>query len=95
MFIFRTCDYDSRCTHTFGTPSLYVDLITTAKDLDLKITALQVAIFGGAPCSQQLALQMKNVLNIKRLTVSFAVHHTIKKRQKNLVITIPMCLQAS
>jgi pyruvate/2-oxoacid:ferredoxin oxidoreductase beta subunit len=81
MFIFRTCNYDSRCTHIFGAPSLYVNLITTAQDLDLKITTLQVAVYGGAPCSQQLALQMKNVLNIRRLAVSSAIHHTNKKRQ--------------
>ena len=66
----------------FGTPSLYVELITTAQDLDLKITTLQVAMFGGAPCSQQLALQMKNVLNVRRLVVSSATHHTNKKKGK-------------
>jgi phenylacetate-coenzyme A ligase PaaK-like adenylate-forming protein len=81
MFIFRTCDYDSRCTHTFGTPSLYLDLITTAQALDFKITTLQVAISGGAPCSQQLALQIRKALNVKRLVVSSATHHTNKKRQ--------------
>jgi phenylacetate-coenzyme A ligase PaaK-like adenylate-forming protein len=64
----------------YATPSLYVDLITTSEDLDLKITTLQVAVFAGAPCSQQLALQMKNVLNIKRLSVSYSIQHTKKAR---------------
>lgn len=62
-----------RCTHLFGTPSLYVDLVTTSQDLDLKVTTLQVAISGGAPCSQQLALQMKNVLNVTRLYPSYGM----------------------
>jgi len=62
-----------RCTHIFGAPSLYVNLITTAQDLDLKITTLQVAAYGGAPCSQQLALQMKNVLNIRRLAPCYGM----------------------
>jgi len=54
--------------------------------MDLNITTLQVAIYGGAPCSQQLALQMKNVLNIRRLAVSSAIHHTNKKGKVNIEI---------
>jgi len=45
-------------------------MITTTQDLGLKITTLQVAGYGGAPCSQQLALQMKETLNVNRLVVS-------------------------
>ncbi|PNF29202.1 hypothetical protein B7P43_G10798 [Cryptotermes secundus] len=48
-----------RCTHLIATPSLYVDLINTSQDLNLKVTTLQVAAYAGAPCSQQLALQIK------------------------------------
>jgi hypothetical protein len=53
-----------------ATPSLYMDLINASQDLNLKVTTLQVAGYGGAPCSQQLALQIKESLNVKRLCVS-------------------------
>jgi len=45
-------------------------MITTSQDVGLKVTTLQVASYGGAPCSQQLALQMKEILNVKTLIVS-------------------------
>jgi hypothetical protein len=54
-----------------ATPSLYLDMINTAQDLNLKVTTLQVAGYGGAPCSQQLALQIKEALNVRRLCVSY------------------------
>ncbi|XP_021915697.1 acyl-CoA synthetase family member 2, mitochondrial-like isoform X2 [Zootermopsis nevadensis] len=57
-----------KCTHIFATPSLYLDMITTSQDLGLKVTTLQVAAYGGAPCSQKLALQIKETFNIRTLT---------------------------
>lgn len=59
-----------RCTHIFGTPSLFLDMICTSQELGLQVTTLQAAAYGGAPCSQELALQMKRTLNIKTLVVS-------------------------
>lgn len=62
-----------RCTHLMATPSLYVDLISTSQDLNLKVTTLQVAGYGGAPCSPQLALQIKEILNVRRLCPTFGM----------------------
>lgn len=71
--------FDSSCTHIYATPSLYIDLITLSKDLDFEVSTLQVAGYGGAPCTQQLALQMKDTLHIKRLCVSTKMHQTETK----------------
>ncbi|XP_023721499.2 medium-chain acyl-CoA ligase ACSF2, mitochondrial [Cryptotermes secundus] len=62
-----------RCTDLFGTPSMYVDLINTSQDLNLKVTTLQVAGCGGAPCSQQLALQIKQTLNVRHLRQGYGM----------------------
>ena len=45
-------------------------MISTAKELGLQVTTLQAAGIGGAPCSQELALQIKQTLNVRRLVVS-------------------------
>jgi len=45
-------------------------MIVTSQELGLQVTTLQAAAYGGAPCSQELALQIKQTLNIKRLMVS-------------------------
>jgi len=60
----------SRCTHIVAVPPLYLDMISTSQELGLQVTTLQAAAFGGAPCSQELALQIKQTLNVRRLVVS-------------------------
>jgi hypothetical protein len=55
---------------TMGTPSLFVDMIATARRHGMEFTTLKCVGYGGAPCSVQLALEMKEVLNIERLIVS-------------------------
>ncbi|GFG36327.1 hypothetical protein Cfor_05946 [Coptotermes formosanus] len=62
-----------RCTHIFGTPSLFLDMICTSQELGLQVTTLQAAAYGGAPCSQELALQMKRTLNIKTLVPAYGM----------------------
>ncbi|KAJ9590937.1 hypothetical protein L9F63_016035, partial [Diploptera punctata] len=57
-----------RCTHVVGAPSLYVDMMANSKQHDLKVTTLQVAFYGGAPCSEQLALQIKG--NFERSNIN-------------------------
>ncbi|KAJ4435734.1 hypothetical protein ANN_18351 [Periplaneta americana] len=52
-----------RCTHMFATPSLFVDMISVATELGLQVTSLRAAMYGGAPCSQQLALKIKRTFN--------------------------------
>jgi hypothetical protein len=45
-------------------------MISTSQELGLQVTTLQAAGYGGAPCSQELALQIKQTLNVRRLFVS-------------------------
>jgi hypothetical protein len=71
MWCAHVCDpFNLRCTHIFAIPSMYVDIISKSQELGLKITTLQIAAFGGAPCSRQLALQIKETLNIRKIVVS-------------------------
>ncbi|KAJ4435733.1 hypothetical protein ANN_18350 [Periplaneta americana] len=62
-----------KCSRISGTPSLYVDMITTSRDLGLKVTTLQVAIYTGAPCSKQLAMEIKETFNIKTLFPAYGL----------------------
>jgi hypothetical protein len=64
IITFKISKCHFRCSHIFTTPSLYVYLITS-QNLDLKVTSLKVAGYGGATSTLELALQMKITLNIK------------------------------
>jgi hypothetical protein len=55
---------------TFATPSVFRDMINTARQHQMKFTTLKFVAYGGAPCPMLLALEMKEVLNVKRLVVS-------------------------
>jgi hypothetical protein len=54
-------------------------MISTSQDLGLKVMTLQVAAYGGAPCSQQVALRIKEVLNARRLMVSLSDFSILQK----------------
>jgi hypothetical protein len=60
----------SRCTHVWGTPSLFLDMICTSQEQGLQVTTLQAAGCAGAPCSDELDLKIKQTLNVKTLFVS-------------------------
>ncbi|PNF20733.1 hypothetical protein B7P43_G17298, partial [Cryptotermes secundus] len=62
-----------RCTHIFAIPSVYLDMVSTSKDLGFKVTTLQVATYGAAPCSQQLARRIKETLNVRRLVPGYGL----------------------
>ncbi|KAJ9590934.1 hypothetical protein L9F63_016032, partial [Diploptera punctata] len=56
-----------RCSYMLATPSLYVEMIEKSKEQNIIIKTLECAVYGGAPCSQQLAMDMIETLNIKHL----------------------------
>jgi hypothetical protein len=55
---------------TFATPSVFRDVSNKARQYEMKFTTLKFVAYGGAPCPLPLALEMKEVLNVKRLVVS-------------------------
>jgi len=62
--------YTTRCTHLFATPSLWVEMIAVSHELGRKVTSIQVASCGAAPSSRQLAVQIMETFNIRKLSVS-------------------------
>ena len=50
-------------------------MLATSKKRGLKVTTLEVAAYAGAPCSEQLALQIKNTFNVSKLNVSINMHN--------------------
>ena len=54
----------------FATPALMIDMIEKSKQHNLKVTTMTYALYGGAPCPQHLALELKETLNITYLMVN-------------------------
>lgn len=48
-------------------------MIAKARQHEMKFTTLKYVGYGGAPCPMAVALEMKEVFNVKRLVVSIEV----------------------
>ncbi|XP_067626068.1 medium-chain acyl-CoA ligase ACSF2, mitochondrial [Eurosta solidaginis] len=67
---------DENCTVIHGTPTMYVDLIKQQRKLKLPLKTAKMAITGGAPCSPQLFLDIKNVLGLEHVRTVFGMTET-------------------
>ncbi|XP_017467586.1 PREDICTED: acyl-CoA synthetase family member 2, mitochondrial-like [Rhagoletis zephyria] len=64
---------DEKCTVIHGTPTMYVDLIKKQRELQLPLKTAKMAVTGGAPCSPQLFLDIKNVLGLEHVRTVFGM----------------------
>ncbi|XP_053960304.1 medium-chain acyl-CoA ligase ACSF2, mitochondrial-like [Anastrepha ludens] len=67
---------DEKCTVIHGTPTMYVDLIKKQRELQLPLKTAKTAITGGAPCSPQLFLDIKNVLGLDHVRTVYGLTET-------------------
>ncbi|XP_017480363.1 PREDICTED: acyl-CoA synthetase family member 2, mitochondrial-like [Rhagoletis zephyria] len=67
---------DEKCTVVHGTPTMYVDLIKKQRELKLPLKTAKMAVTGGAPCSPQLFLDIKNILGLERIHTVYGLTET-------------------
>lgn len=59
---------------------MYVDLVARQKELKLKLVTAEIAVTGGAPCSPQLFRDIKRVLDLRCVKVSYEAIVPIQKK---------------
>ncbi|CAD7079650.1 unnamed protein product [Hermetia illucens] len=62
---------EERCTVTYGTPTMYVDLIKKVIDSNAILTTPEIAVTGGASCSPKLLENIKHYLKMKKVKNAF------------------------
>lgn len=67
---------NEKCTVIHGTPTMYVDLIKKQREVNAALDSLKMAVTGGAICSPQLFLDMKNVLKLQEVRTVFGLTET-------------------
>ncbi|XP_067623666.1 medium-chain acyl-CoA ligase ACSF2, mitochondrial-like [Eurosta solidaginis] len=67
---------DEKCTVIHGTPTMYVDLIKKQREEKMPLESAKMAITGGAPCSPQLFLDIKNVLGVEHIRTVYGLTET-------------------
>lgn len=70
-------NYLPRCTVLYGTPTMFIDIITVAtkimetdRRIFEKLSSLELALTAGAICTPELFGKMKNILSFKHIFVS-------------------------
>ncbi|XP_065205857.1 medium-chain acyl-CoA ligase ACSF2, mitochondrial-like [Planococcus citri] len=65
---------EEKCTVLYGTPTMYIDLITIVNKMAItdpavfsKLSSLEVAVTAGAICPPELFRKMKKIFNFKRI----------------------------
>lgn len=61
------CVQKYNCTYIFGTPTMYVDMISKAKINSSKVKSLRYALTSGAPITPQLLVDIQRYLGIKEV----------------------------
>ncbi|XP_063241959.1 medium-chain acyl-CoA ligase ACSF2, mitochondrial-like [Bacillus rossius redtenbacheri] len=64
---------DERCDIIFGTPAMYVDLLTRIQEIGTSLTHPMVTVIGGSTVSKALAQQIIKVLPVKRFLQAYGM----------------------
>lgn len=62
-----------KCTVIYGTPTMYVDLVTKQRELQRDVSSVEIATTGGATCTPELFRNIKNGLNVKKVKTVFGM----------------------
>ncbi|XP_025267012.1 acyl-CoA synthetase family member 2, mitochondrial-like isoform X2 [Camponotus floridanus] len=79
-----------KCTVTYGTPTMWVNLLEAQQRLQLPVDSLQAGIIGGAPASSELFKRIRDLLgfndliSLYGLTETSAVFQSIREEDKYL-----------
>ena len=65
-----------RCTHMYGTPTMFVDMVNIAKQKRHDLSSLYSGIVGGAPVSFHLMKSMISELNMREVVVMYGMTET-------------------
>ncbi|XP_065085685.1 medium-chain acyl-CoA ligase ACSF2, mitochondrial-like [Ochlerotatus camptorhynchus] len=87
---------NERCNVIYGTPTMYVDLVSEVRKSDIKLPPIKLAVTGGAPCSPQLFTDIQGTLGVEQVktiyglteTTAMCFHSFREESQENIRATV-------
>lgn len=76
---------DEKCDVIYGTPTMYVDLITKQREESLKIPEIAFGVIGGAICTPKLVTDIKTHLKVEKLYSVYGLTETTASSFQSLV----------
>lgn len=65
-----------KCTSIYGTPTMFVDMISMQRANKYNVDTVETGIMAGSPCPVQLCQDVVQVLNAKNFTVCYGMTET-------------------
>ncbi|XP_068085265.1 medium-chain acyl-CoA ligase ACSF2, mitochondrial [Anabrus simplex] len=65
-----------KCSVLYGTPTMYVDVISKVEELNSSLSSLEVVLTAGAICPEDLFKRMENILKPKRVICLYGMTET-------------------
>lgn len=60
-----------RCTFVYGTPTMYVDMISQPDRSKYDLSSVEAGIIAGSPCPPELVKKIISVMGIKEITIGY------------------------
>ncbi|KAL7860433.1 hypothetical protein AOLI_G00167820 [Acnodon oligacanthus] len=60
-----------RCTVIYGTPTMYIDLLSQPNFEEYDLSSVETGIVGGSSCPSELMKRVRSVMNVKGMTVAY------------------------
>jgi fatty-acyl-CoA synthase len=65
-----------RCTSLYGVPTMFIDLLERAGDLDVDVASLRTGIMAGAPCPADVMDRVMTDLSMPQVTICYGMTET-------------------
>ncbi|XP_069687353.1 medium-chain acyl-CoA ligase ACSF2, mitochondrial-like isoform X1 [Periplaneta americana] len=65
-----------RCTIVYGTPTMFVDMLTKAGESNYDTSSLEMAVAAGAPIFEELVKQLRKKLKLKKFYIGYGMTET-------------------
>ena len=72
---------DEKCTSIYGTPTMFVDMLDSARRTKPDVSHVKTGIMAGAPCPEELCRNVISELNMKDFVVCYGMTGELRQRQ--------------
>lgn len=71
-----SCIQNEKCTHVYGTPTMYIDMLHHLKSGQYDVSSLRRAVMAGSPCPPEVIKRVMTELNAHRFFILYGATET-------------------
>lgn len=71
-----SCIQNEKCTHVYGTPTMYIDMLHHLQNGQYDVSSLRRAVMAGSPCPPEVIKRVMTELNAQRFFILYGATET-------------------